>query len=123
MEDRRSKPPLLYIAQNQEAFPEVTSQSFYYSGQDDAKQDPAEQAKASSRSRFQSLSLDEKFQYILKMQETLPKLKCKILTKEGTINGVIEDISDEIVNVVVRDIPRRRALPKDIILDIQLIGF
>ncbi|TFB15053.1 hypothetical protein E3U55_12435 [Filobacillus milosensis] len=124
MEDQRTKPPLLYIAQNKESHPQVETQSSYYTANTQKQQKTeVEQAKAASRSRFQSLSVEGKLNYITNMQETLPKLKCKFLTKEGAFNGHIEEVVEEGAKVFLTDLRRRRTLTNDILLDIQIIGF
>ncbi|MGP4072131.1 CotO family spore coat protein [Piscibacillus sp. B03] len=124
MEDRRTKPPLLYIDQKQNSSPEVSSQSFYYSAQQQSKEkNNVRAAKESSRSRFQSLSTHEKVNYILNLQETLPALKCKVMTKQGTFTGVIEERKDDTVSLIVTELPRRRIIKTEDLLDIQIVGF
>lgn len=124
MEDRRTKPPLLYIDQNQNSIPEVESQSAFYSAhQKNSKEKEVKAAKRSSRSRFQSLPTQDKLEYIMNLQETLPVLKCRFLTKEGSLTGTVEKANAEKVHLIVRETPRRRIINVEDLLDIQIIGF
>ncbi|GEL77139.1 CotO family spore coat protein [Tenuibacillus multivorans] len=124
MEDHQTKPPLLYIEQHKEPLPEVNSQSTFYSANRDENENIKEvEDNSTSNSRFQSLTVDQRIEYLLDMPETLPKLKCKLMTKGGSFTGTIEGVEGDQINVRVNEIPHRRTINRDSLLDIQLIGF
>ncbi|MFD2639910.1 CotO family spore coat protein [Piscibacillus salipiscarius] len=126
MEKRHIK-PLLYIDQKHNPEPELTSQTFYYSAyqntEEKRQEKEAQAASESSRSRFQSLSKSDKLDYILNLQETLPPLKCRLLTKEGALTGIIEEMKGDTIVFISRELPRRRTMNKEDLLDIQIVGF
>lgn len=120
--------PLLYIEQPEMEKPKAVMQEVY-DGQVEKKVNKTEKQTKSeypdekySTESFQRLSIPEKITYLLSLPTEMPRLKCRIHTKEATYSGIVlEEENEEIIFLQYGH--KRRRINKKAIEQIQLLGF
>src|SRR5690625_3521042 len=116
--------PLLYIEQPLHQKPKVFMQVDYMSNLNETKSHQnKEVSKTESYHRFNSCTIQEKISYLLNMPSEMPRLKCEIVTIDGSkyVGNIVED-EGEYVKVNLHG-KLGKQVNKENIQHIRIIGF
>ncbi|KGX92798.1 hypothetical protein N781_15530 [Pontibacillus halophilus JSM 076056 = DSM 19796] len=77
----------------------------------------------SRRRRFRDMNVEEKVEYFISLPPQVPKMKCEVITEEGSHRGLIETFEDGVVGMKTIRRPYEAFIEFDTIRDIRLLGF
>lgn len=147
----RSQQPLLFIAQPKLDLPKAEMQQAYRTAKgkkkevltEEEKQETAqieEKRKAAARAEektqtaekkaptskkvnFKELTTVEKVEYFLNLPSQIPRMKCEIVTSEGSLIGIISGREEDLIQFKSIRRPFKRELKIEDIRDIKMLGF
>ncbi|MFP7494768.1 CotO family spore coat protein [Terribacillus saccharophilus] len=143
----RSQQPLLFIAQPELELPKAEMQQAYRTTKGKKKEvKPAEaegkqqgeiqegvklhdekqagkENSSNKKMNFKDLTTTEKVDYFLNLPTQLPRMKCELITKDGSLIGIISGAADDIIQFKSIRRPFKREVKLEDIQDIKLLGF
>jgi len=138
----RHQQPLLFIAQPKLDLPKAEMQQAYRTTKGKKKEVVTEEVKQEAVSpkeekaqatekvapsnrkvNFKDLSTAEKIDYILNIPSQIPRMKCELVTTEGSLIGIISDMEGDSIQFKSIRRPFKREVKLEDIRDIKLLGF
>ncbi|PAE15805.1 hypothetical protein CHH91_12660 [Virgibacillus sp. 7505] len=148
----RRQQPLLFIAQPKLDLPKAEMQQAYRSAKgkkkevltEEEKQETAQieekriaaaraeektqtaekkAAPTSKKVNFKELTTVEKIEYFLNLPSQIPRMKCEIVTSEGSLIGIISGREEDLIQFKSIRRPFKREVKIEDIRDIKLLGF
>lgn len=144
----RHQQPLLFIAQPKLDLPKAEMQQAYRTAKGKRKEVVTEEVKTeeakpeatatsgeksqatenkaaptNKKVNFKDLSTVEKVEYFLNLPSQIPKMKCEIVTSEGSLIGIISDREGEKIQFKSIRRPFKREVKIEDIHDIKMLGF
>lgn len=80
-------------------------------------------APSNRKVNFKDLSIAEKVDYILNIPSQIPRMKCELVTTEGSLIGIISGIEGDLIQFKSIRRPFKREVKLEDIRDIKLLGF
>ena len=141
----RHQQPLLFIAQPKLDLPKAEMQQAYRTAKGKRKEVVTEEVKAeeekpasrgeksqstdnkaaptNKKANFKDLSTVEKVEYFLNLPAQIPKMKCEIVTSEGSLIGIISGREGDSIEFKSIRRPFKREVKLEDIRDIKMLGF
>lgn len=142
----RHQQPLLFIAQPKLDLPEAEMQQAFRTAKGKRKEVITEEEKlekteavvkpedkiqtiekkpapTNKKVNFKDLSTEEKVEYFLNLPAQIPKMKCEIVTSEGSLIGIISGREENRIHFKSIRRPFKREVKLEEIRDIKLLGF
>ncbi|PAD20431.1 CotO family spore coat protein [Terribacillus saccharophilus] len=80
-------------------------------------------APSNRKVSFKDLPTAEKVDYFLNLPSQLPRMKCELVTTEGSLIGIISSIEGDLIQFKSIRRPFRREVKLEDIRDIKILGF
>ncbi|WP_175074343.1 CotO family spore coat protein [Terribacillus sp. AE2B 122] len=80
-------------------------------------------APSNRKVNFKDLLTAEKVDYLLNLPSQIPRMKCELVTTEGSLIGIIASIEGDLIQFKSIRRPFKREVKLEDILDIKILGF